>query len=286
MKLKNAVAKGLIAVMMCGMLTACQKDDVSISADTQTESEVDQEVEDTGKEEASTEESEAEESETEESSDETVISDEANAEWSEHYKGFFENYDTNHMMINAKAEYEDANVNMSMIIGLGIVDDNMFFQFGMDMGKGENSVTMYVSDEGYAYLEESIFGEKVCVKAKTEGNEGDIFSSISSEETFGLDQETASKIVYDHEEVIDGVTYDVLVAEVDDNKAFYYVNRDTQELEKISVPYEGGQMLDCLVSRIDKIDMPVATEEISSDELGEKLEMDLMAILFSALGNE
>lgn len=292
MKFKKAVSIGLITVMACGMLTACSKDGINITFGTQTESEADQN-DDTGREEATTEESKEEvssedtqeESGAEESAEESDKTfGEVNVEWSEHYKNFFDNYDTNHIMIDARVEYEDENVNMSMIIGMGVVDDNSFFKFGIDAGNGENSVTMYDSDDGYTYLEESFAGaEKVCVKAKSEGNEEAAFDGISSDETFGLDDETASKIVYDHEEEIGGVIYDVLVAEVDDSKAFYYVNRSTQELERISVPYENDQVLECVVTRIDKIDMPTATEEISSDEFGEKLGMDIMAIIFSSM---
>lgn len=277
MKFKKAVAIGLITVMACGMLTACSKDGINITFGTQTESEAGQETEETKSEESS-------EDATDVTEDADKTLGEVNVDWSEHYKDFFENYDMNHIMIDARVEYEDENVNMSMVIGMGVVDDNSFFKFGIDTGNGENCVTMYDSDDGYTYLEESFAGaEKVCVKAKSEGNEEEAFDGISSDETFGLDEETASKIVYDHEEEIGGVIYDVLVAEVDDSKAFYYVNRSTQELERISVPYENDQVLECVVTRIDKIDMPTATEEIGSDEFGEKLGMDIMAIIFSSM---
>ena len=318
MKLKNVVAKGLIALMACGMLTACntskgtesaassvvaESKETTASENTDTESKVEESKEDVvedSKEETKEESKEesfedikeesAEETKEESKEDDTNkkeisgdISDPA-----EHYKDFFKNYSMENQMIDASLDVKEENISMSMVIKVAQVGKSSFFEFGMDAGTGMNEILMYNDDDaGYIYFEEAFAGAgKTAYKAKNDDESiKEMTDSLAGEKTFGLDNETSSKVKYDRTEVIDGVTYDVLVVDIDEGKGYYYINRDSQKLEKIEIPYEGEGTLDVKITSIDKIDFPASAKEIKSDELGEKVAADIMGIMFGALGS-
>ena len=310
MKLKNVVAKGLIALMACGMLTACsvskpadssassavaESKETASSENTDTESKAEEskaeETAEESKEEAVEESKEESVEESKEESKESTDNKEVSGDLgdlSEHYKDYFKNYSMENQMIDASLDVKEDNISMSMVIKVAQVGQSSFFEFGMDAGTGMNEILMYNdADAGYIYFEEAFAGAgKTAYKAKNDDESiKEMTDSLAGEKTFGLDDETSSKVKYDRTEEIDGVTYDILVVDIDQGKGYYYINRDSQKLEKIEIPYDGEGTLDVKISDIDKIDFPTSAKEIKSDELGEKIAADIMGIMFGAMGS-
>ena len=54
-------------------------------------------------------------------------------------------------------------------------------------------------------------------------------------------------------------------------------------MTKITVPYEGDEVLECNIVPVDKFDLPASAKEMTSDELGEKVATDMMAIIFGSM---
>lgn len=308
MKLKNVVTKGLITLMACGMLTACQLESpskgsespatvaaestdtsnadtskVEVKEDTKDESkEVKEETKDASKEELK---EETKDASKEDDSSKNQISEDI-GDLTEHYKNYFDTFSMDHQLLDAKLEVSEEGFSMSMIIKAGQVGDSSFIEFGMDGGKGMSEILMYNDAEGgYLYFEEVFAGAgKKSYKSKNDDTSvKELTDSLAGDKTFGLDKETASKINYDRTEVIDGVTYDILLAKIEEGEGYYYINRDTQKLAKIEIPYEGQGIMEINVVDLDKIDFPASAEELKPDEIGEKMATDIMAIMFSSI---
>ena len=233
MRKKTRLIKSVMMIAACIMLTACDK---SVAVESWQSSVF-----------------ESEQTITESETVKTLPSEKEDME--AHYRKYFENYNFVNMSIKTEIDYnrEDGS---QYAIYVSIIKDGqktMVRHEIMDqkaIGKtSEDSVTAYMMEDGYTYLVNEIAGQKTYCKAKLSDEEKDqMFFMSDSHTRIILGLIGATQINYDHEEIIDGVLYDVLAYEKESDLSFlFYVNRDAQELERFDITVSGRREVNLVI---------------------------------------
>ena len=220
-------------------------------------------------EESTLEESEEESSEEAEE-DQEVFGDN---EWASAYDDYFERDDImseNVMMtINTSAD----GVEMSVIVAVANEVSYMKYDFGvarLDMYGTEDMIYTYAQmgeEEQWSY---------VPVTSEEEAAE-----VMQVEENTAFDQDGIESCVYLKEVEENGVTYDVLDVVMNGEPAEFYINRETQKIEKFTYSADGADAV-CYIEEIDSIEIPSEVSgavEITEEELATQL----LAVLFTGM---
>ena len=159
---------------------------------------------------------------------------------------------------------------------------------------GETSYMGYEINN--AVIDLYAMGEQIYARTEIAGEESWIVAPVATEEDVEsimtmsgentlIDAETVTACTYVETVVEEGVTYDVLSLSVDAESgigsAYYYVNRDTQMVEKCIMEQDGQEAV-CLIEEISSIELPAeaagATEGTTDDVAGA-----LFAVIFAAM---
>lgn len=212
----------------------------------------------------------------------TVIEDDADTDADTDWATAYEDYFTRKDIIpeNMKVTMSMDMEGITMDIVVATVGDSSYMGYAFDSA----SLDLYATKEKvYAHM--VMAGEESWIYAPvTSAEEVDSVMSMAGETTI-VDAENVSSCTYVETVVEEGVTYDVLLLEVDDGSAtgnaYYYVNRETQKVDKFTMEQD-GQFVECFVEEMNSIEVPAeaanATEGTMEDIAGA-----LFAVLLSAM---
>jgi hypothetical protein len=209
--------------------------------------------------------------------DEDVQAD-AESEWATAYDDYFTREDIipENMKMSASAEME--GISMDIVVAT----------------VGESSYMRYAFDS--AILDLYATADKIYVRTEMAGQESWMFAPVTSEEdmdsvmslaseTAIVDAEKVTSCTYVEEIEENGVIYDVLLLEVNDEgitgDIFYYVNRDTQKVDKFTMEQD-GQFMECFVEEADAIELPAEADNAVEGTMGD-VAGALFAVILSAV---
>ena len=283
--MKKKLLTLLMAMTMTAMLfTGCgekeaDSDDVKASVEESKEEKEESKEESKEVAEESTEEvveevveSTEEVVETEE--EETVIAD--GEDWSNAYDDYFSRDD----IMSEKTQITCAAVADEMTFDLIIAmdGDNMRMCYEFD----EAMFDMYATKEKiYAFVE--MQGESQWIWAPVESEE-DVDTMFSMSDTGVLDTDAVESVNYRETVEEDGVIYDVLDVLAEGTEATYFVNRETQKIEKCVMDQDGVAMV-MLIDEIESLEIPAEAED-ATESTAEEVMMTMLAVLFSAASVE
>lgn len=169
-------------------------------------------------------------------------------------------------------------------VAITTIGENVKIPFGAVAVAGEDAYMSY--DFGTAAIDMYVFADKVYAFTRMEDQEMWYWAPVATEdETAGLtdladtslvDEEDMDACTYREAIIDNGIIYDVLDVTVagDDvtpGTATYFVNRETQLIEKCVMEAEGTTVV-CLVEEIESIELPAeadaATEVTMEDIVG------------------
>lgn len=306
MRKSKFMTKFLAVVLAAGLvLSGCSDKGTAESSDA---SSVAQSVE-SKTEEGGVQESETEESKVEESSiaasdatsvnagaDNKVVNLTEVSDWGAHYKEFFKNYTMDGKQINMHFEGEESGMHLVFDMLMGSKDGNAVLSFNMTgQDGGESSLAVYVQKEGPAYMDIVMAGQgKTSYKTASMGE-----NSLDDMNLAGdyLNTDEVDKMEYVGEETIDGVLYDVLKMNTEEDEengeqvseVFYYVNRNAQELEKLKVSGPNDLAIEGIVSEMGELNIPadlLSAEEIDSETFAMSMVFGLFGIMAAASGED
>lgn len=199
-------------------------------------------------------------------------------EWATAYDDYFsrEGIISENVMVTMSMAMEG----MVFDIKVATVDEQVYMSYDF----GTAALDMYVMEDviyactKYEGVEEWIYAPV------TDGSESE--SMFSMTDTSFVDTENATSCTYREEVVENGVVYDVLDVELEEDGVTsvvaYYVNRETQKIEKCVVEQDGVEA-ECYIVEIESIELPAeaanATEGTEDDIMGA-----LLGIMFMGMG--
>lgn len=201
-----------------------------------------------------------------------------NSDWATAYEDYFTREDIipENMKVTMNMDMEG----IAMEVVVATVGETSYMRYAFDTA----ALDLYATqDKVYTRME--MAGEESWIYAPVTSEEDvDSVMSLAGEDTI-VEPESVTACTYVKEVEENGVIYDVLLIEVDDEtgsgEMFYYVNRETQKVEKFTMEQE-GQEVECFVEEISSLEIPAeaanATEGTMEDVAGA-----LFAVLFSAM---
>jgi len=240
-----------------------------------TEAEEIEEVVESTEEVAESTEEVVESSEETEGEDAAVV-DADGKDWSKAYDDYFQRDDvmSDKMQFNCTAMAED--IAFDMVIAMA--DDNVRMSFIFDGAVFD----MYAAKEKvYAYFE--IQGQSQWVWAPVE-NEEDVDAMLEMSDAGMVDTESVESVTYREALEEDGVIYDVLdVVSNDGTEAAFFINRETQKLEKCVADQDGVTMV-MLVEEIESVEIPVEAESKATESTLEDIMMSMISVILAGSG--
>lgn len=266
-----------VVVAGCGQKNDVTGDDVKVSVE-EAKEEAEEETDEADTEESVEESVEAssEETTTESNEEVPVIIDDTDLISA--YEGYMEREGI--ISENVKMTASTTADDMSFEVEVATCGDSMMMRYDF----GSASFKMYATKE------------KVYACTYMQGTESWMWAPVASQEEADeiVDMadtnmfETENVQSYSYRETVeeDGVIYDLLDAAIDEDGtngiATYYVNRETQKIEKITMDQDGTTVV-CLLEEIDSIEIPAeaenAEEGTTDDIMG-----NMLAVIFAAAG--
>ncbi|MBR3509992.1 MAG: hypothetical protein IKO03_14630 [Lachnospiraceae bacterium] len=290
--MKKRGLAGLAAVLMAGvLLTACGEKAPEESAG------INQPMAGIGEILASAQ-SEASVSSVEETSAEAPKDD-----WSQKYDHYFEEHPIGNCVIDMSTQEE--GMKMAIRFGLGQTEEFIYLRYvvwecdakqELDTSSEDNFVTAYMYKSGEAYLSMNMKGRKTEYYKATDLDFANASQLASSDNPLGIMND--EEFTYDHAEELDGVTYDVLFTKTlytTKSKAnrwiknYYYINRETQELEWVHVK-DTAITMDYHISPLDAesfAEMPAEMKngkKDSNEDFMKRFALGIVKITYNALG--
>ncbi len=191
----------------------------------------------------------------------------ATGEWATAYEGYFEREDIMPEKFQMDTEISQDGITFGMIVASADQKAYMRYDFG--------GIAMDIyADEANIYTCTEMAGETSWMFVPITSEE-DVDSVISMEESGMVDTDTFTSYGYKEEVTEDGVVYDVLTFESDNDgeatEGLCYINRETQKMEKMVVDTEAGPAV-FDITEIDGIEIPAeaatATEGTQEDLVG------------------
>ncbi len=184
-------------------------------------------------------------------------------DWAEHYKDFFKNYILNdHQMTLAYRERSVGGVIIRVTQANKSGRGYERYEFEGKEPTG-NYLEIYNDEQGVVYYKSQIRDHEP-ILSKTEGMMSELEASIGVDNLIKFTDEDVLGATYEREETEEGTVYDVLYARILHKtttranryiKYYFYVNRVTQDLEKIVIQDAGDETI-CYVSPIESIEIP------------------------------
>ena len=216
-------------------------------------------------------------------------------DWAEHYKDYFKSYNLNdHELSVSYRERSAAGVIIHLTAANKDGRGYTRYEFEGKEPTG-NYLEVYSDERGMVYFKSQIKDHEP-VLSKSDGMMDELQDSIDVENLIRFTNEDILGATYEKEETADGSIYDVLYARLllkSTSKAnryvkyYFYVNRITQDLERIEIQ-DAGENSICTVTPIESIDIPEellnAKQEKTKDVFLYNLGRELMKQSFEALG--
>ncbi|MBP5282877.1 MAG: hypothetical protein J6Z22_10315 [Lachnospiraceae bacterium] len=215
--------------------------------------------------------------ESKESTPTPVPTVEPKEDWSGKYDDYFELHPFQNLVMDVEMEEEGYVFHMRYY--LGQTDTMNLIRYAVwarragkeiDASQELNAFTAYFTFEGEAYLQVDLKGKKTEYYHGVNLAKEDLDQITQSESPVELGDDTTEDTSYDREEVIDGVTYDVLVSRTlrkTKSKAnrwvytYFYINRETQQLEKM-VEQDSTKQTICYITPFDTTEYQEVPNEL------------------------
>lgn len=200
------------------------------------------------------------------------VVDEDGKDWSTAYDDYFENQAS--LDDNFKLDCSALMEGMSFNIIVAVSGETVQMSYDLATAKFDMYAT---KDKVYAYWE--LQGQSGWAWAPVESEE-DVESLVDTSE-YIVDPATIESCTYREAIEEDGVIYDMLdVVTNDGMNSVYFVNRDTQKIEKFTVD-DGTTTMVCLVDEIESIEIPeeaMNSEEATMDDIA----MSMFGVIMTA----
>ena len=200
-------------------------------------------------------------------------------DWSKAYDDYFEQFNFEDGL-ELSATTTESGVDME--IAVGIAENGTYM--AMDISYEDNEPTtlkMYeIDDVLYVYYD--MLGTNEWVYAEVEEDEAE--ELMSNDILKDIDTSAFDNAVYEKEVEEDGVIYDILLLEEDTTTSRFYIDRETQKLEKVAIEQD-GETVDYKLKDIDEIKLPKEAKgarETTTDEIG----MLLVGVILGAMGED
>jgi len=198
-------------------------------------------------------------------------------DWAEAYEDYYAREDI--LPENMKMSINTAMEGVSMDIVVATVEETSYMRYAFD-----NAALDLYAVEDTVYVCTEVEGEVNWMYAPVASEEEvDSIFSLSGEDTI-VDPEYVTSCTYVEEVVEAGVTYDVLLLEVDDGstagETYLYVNRETQKVNKFTMEAD-GQQAECFVEEISSIELPAEAANATEGTMDD-VAMALFLVIFSA----
>ena len=201
----------------------------------------------------------------------------ADSEWANAYDDFFsrEGILSEKLMISMSMEESG----MVFDIAVGVAGEDMFMSYDF----GTAGVELYLVDK-VLYAGTKMEGVESWIYAPvTEGSDAE--SMFDMTDTGFTDVENATSCTYGGEVEENGIVYDILDVVIEENGitslAAYYVNRETQKIEKCVVEQDGVEA-ECFFTEIEEIVLPAeAANAVEGTE--EEVFGALLGVMFMAM---
>ena len=224
-------------------------------------------------------------------------------DWSQKYDHYFSEHPLGNCVIDMSAEEE--GMKMAIRFGLGQTEEFLYMKYvvwecdakqELDTSSEDNYVTAYMYKNGESFLATTMKGKKTEYYKATDLDFMNAEKLASSDNPLGLMDD--SEFTYDHEEEVDGVTYDVLFTKTIHTtkskanrwvKNYYYINRETQALEWVHVK-DATITMDYHISPLDPAtfaEMPAEMKngkKDSSEDFVKRFALGIVKITYNALG--
>lgn len=207
------------------------------------------------------------------------IADAQDMDWSTAYEDYFER--ENIIGENVKATITASAEGVEFTTSVATTEDTSYLCINF----GTAFLEMYAtSDKIYAYSEMAGAGtwSYAPVTSKEEAD-----SIVNSPGTTMLNTEEVSSCTYGGEVEINGVIYDTLdtVVETDDGpvESTFYVNRETQKIEKYDFEQDGA-VAECFLEEIDTIEIPAEAEN-GTEVTQEEIAMSIFGIMMVGIAS-
>lgn len=224
-------------------------------------------------------------------------------DWSTKYENYFKEHPLQNCIIDMATEEE--GVKMAIRFGLGQTEEFLYLKYvvwecdakqELDTSSEDNYVTAYMYKNGEAYLATTMKGKKTEYYKTTDLDFMNAEQMASSDNPLGLADD--SEFTYDHEEELDGVVYDVLFTKTLHTtkskanrwvKNYYYINRETQALERVFVK-DAAMSMDCYIAPLDPAtfaEMPAEMKNGKKDageDFVKRFALGVVKITYNAVG--
>ena len=226
-------------------------------------------------------------------------------DWSKKYENYFEEHPLDNSVMDV--EYEEQGLKTHIQMGFCRTDEMLYMKYAIwagkegtefDLSQEKDYLIAYFQKSGDAYVKTVMPGKKdECYR--TTGMPWENAEEISeSGNPLELGDDTFDGITYDSEETIDGVVYDVLFSKTIRQtaskanryvKTYFYINRETQELELIRVK-DGTKVMDCHMTPINPesvAEIPadlLSGKKVKSEEFGMNFAIAIVKISFHSMG--
>lgn len=173
---------------------------------------------------------------------------------------------------------------VDMDIAVGFAQNGTYMSLGVSYEDNDPTrIDMYnIDDKVYVYAE--MLGESQWTYALAE-NEDEVedLMGVSEGMVDGLDTDVFDNAKYEKEVEENGVVYDILLLEEETSTSRFYIDRETQEIEKLVIEQD-GETVEYEIKDIDEIELPKDAEnaqEVTMEDVG----MTFMAVIFAAMGD-
>ena len=179
-------------------------------------------------------------------------------------------------------------VSVRVKMEVGSKDGNSYLTFAVPSKKAgkDNYMTMYFMKDKSAYLECYIEGEEP-VRQKTKNMDEKTANSMNLANSFTgfMNEDGKISLKYVKEDTIDGVAYDVLKIEGEDEAEIYvYMNKKTKEWEIMKVKADGEEVM-AYILPMDDIKVPsslTSAEEVTAEDFSMTLGFGMVGLLSGA----
>ena len=200
-------------------------------------------------------------------------------DWSTAYDDYFER--ENIMSDKVKTTATTSAEGVEFSIAFAIADENSYLSIDFDTA----ALDIYFTPEKM-YACTKMEGQEAWTYAPVTA-ETDTDSMVSVGESSFLDVESVQSFSYAEEVVEDGVVYDTLDAVVVNEDSTidgtFYINRETQKIEKYTFEQDGAEVV-CHLEEIDSIEIPAAAQsgtEVTQDEIA----MSIFGVMMAGMSS-
>lgn len=230
---------------------------------------------------------------------------ESEEDWSTKYDHYFEE----HPVMNTIMEIdtEDQGNKIFLRFSFGMTDELLYVKYvvwecdakkELDTSEERDYITAYFTKDGDVYLETVMKGKKT-EYLKATGIDFNNAEEISqTDKPMGLGEDAFQDVKYVGEETIDGVLYDVLYTKsIRQTKSkanrwvknYFYVNRETQELELYRLK-DANEVMNIHFYPLDMDAIPPVTDamkagkKIKAEEVASRFAIAIVKITFHSMG--